>query len=361
MKILDLYIIRKYLSTFIFILLIIMMLAIVFDISENMDVFSKGQVSWGDIMKKYYLNFFFHYANLFSSFIAFLSVMFFTSMMARHTEIVPMLNSGISFNRYLRPYLIGASIIVAFSLYMQHMVIPSANKTRLEFERIHFQNGGNTVLKNFQRDLNENQIIYFNELQKPVSQIRRLWIINLHPETKRPVKSLTAATAKGDSTNNNWVLYDAEIRTFKDSLSQEYRQVKTLDTSFSFGIRDFNSSSTYAQQLNTPDLLKFIAKEKAAKSEHVTSHLLELHQRSSFPIATFILTIIAVCLTSNSSRKDTGVNVIIGLTCAVSYFFLIKITTVAALNIGFSAFWAVWTPNLLFAGIAFIIYKRAVR
>ncbi len=344
-----------------FILLLIMMLAIVFDMSENMDVFTEGKVPWSEIIWKYYLNFFFHYANLFSSFIVFLSVMFFTSMMARHTEIIPILNSGISFNRYLRPYLIAASVIVGLSLYLQHMVIPTANKTRLEFEGTYFQHGGSTVVKNFQRDLNANQVVYFNELQKPVSMVRRLWIINLDPETQRPLSTLTAAGATGDTTSNNWKLDNVQIRIFKDSIHQRYRQIKTLDTNFNFGIREFYSSPSYAQQLNTPDLLKFIEKEKKAKSEHLSSHLIELHQRSSFPVATYILTIIAVCLTSNSSRKDTGINVIIGLTCAVSYFFLIKITTVAALNIGFSPFWAVWSPNFIFAILGFVIYKRAVR
>lgn len=272
-----------------------------------------------------------------------------------------MLNSGISFNRYLRPFLIAASIVVGLSLYLQHMVIPAANKTRLEFESTYFQHGGGTVVKNFQRDLNANQVVYFNELQKPISKVRRLWIINLDPKTQRPISTLTASGATGDTTSNRWQLDDAEIRFFKDSLKQSYRKARYIDTSFNFGIREFYSSPSYAQQLNTPELLDFIEKEKKAKSEHLSSHLIELHQRSSFPVATYILTIIAVCLTSNSSRKDTGINVIIGLTCAVSYFFLIKITTVAALNIGFSPFWAVWSPNFIFAILGFVIYKRAVR
>lgn len=339
-------------------LVLVMSISIVFDISEKMENFINRKAPLQTIIFDYYVNFAIYYSNLFSALFIFLAVLLFTSRMAKNTEIVPILSSGISFNRFLRPYAIAATILVIFSLYMNHFIIPPSNKTRLEFEKTYTNH--TYVVQDLYKEADRGTLVFFKFYSTELGFLQDFWVTVRNPETGKIEHILHAEQAFGDSLENKWRLERFFIRSFnEDKESHKFRNGVRLDTTFNFNIKYFTEKPEIVSAMNYFELKEFIESEKERGAPNVAFYEVEMHQRTSYPIATYILTLIGVSLSSRKSRDGYGRPIVMGIGLILLYVFGMKMTTVAALNVGMNPLLAVWLPNIIFAVVAILIYRRA--
>lgn len=348
----DRYIIGKFLGTFFFIMALLMSIAMVFDFAEKVDDFINFGAPVSALIFDYYINFIFFYGNQFSFLIIFISVIFFTSQMARNNEIIAILSGGISFNRMLRPFMISASLLVILSVYLNHLVLPKANKVRLEFEEKYARNPLSLV--NVHREVEEGVIVYFNN-----NAYGYLDGFCMEKWDSGNLKSiLYAQRAYYDTLNAKWSLSYYMIRYLGDDKDSLLRGDKR-DTVFNFSPKDLGYRIEFASSMTTPELREFIRAEKAKGSSKVAFSEIELYQRTSYPVASYILTLIGVCVAGRKSRGGIGLNIALGMFMAVCYIFSMKVTTVAATNAGLNPSIAVWIPNVLFLLLTIPLYRSA--
>ncbi|MEJ6583865.1 MAG: LptF/LptG family permease [Crocinitomicaceae bacterium] len=357
LKIIDRYIIKKFLSTFFFMLGVIMVLAMVFDLSEKLGEFIDNKASLYDVVFQYYLNFILFYGNMFSSMIIFVSVIWFTAKMAQDTEIIPIWNSGRKFGRFVRPYLIAATILMIISLIFNHFIIPPSNKVRLQFEEKYYRVSISIV--DYHAEFPSNEIVYFSSYSADTDLINDFTVEKW--DGKGKLKGfIKAATARNIQGTHKWELYNYYERKVgypNDVIVEGAKK----DTSFQFDIGEMATRDNVAEAMNYFELKEFIERERQKGSSKVAMYEIELYQRTSYPFAAYVLTIIGIAVASRKKRGGVGINIAIGLGIIFIYIFAMKVTTVAAINLGFSASIAVWVPNFIFAGVAYILYKRAKR
>jgi len=353
-KKLDRYILRKFLSTFFFMLGVIMILAMVFDLSERLSEFISNKAPLSAIIVDYYVNFILFYSNMFSSMIIFVSVIWFTAKLAQDSEIIPMLYSGRPFNRFLRPYMIGATILMIISLVMNHLILPKANRDRLQFEETYYRE--TMAVSNYHAEYPGNQVVYFSTFYSDENILNDLVVEQWKADTlTRITKARTAVNKPG---TNQWTINDYYERIVNHP-NDRIIEGKKKDTLFQFRIEEMTQRENFVQGMDYSRLKAFIAREKQKGSSKVPMYEIEFYQRTSYPFAAYVLTIIGVSVSSRKKRGGIGVNIAIGLGIIFVYIFAMKVTTVAAINVGFTASIAVWVPNVLFGGIAYLLYRFA--
>ncbi len=353
LSIIDRFILRKFLTTFFFMLGIIMMFSMVFDISDKLSEFISNKAPISDIIFDYYLNFIFFYGNLFSSMIIFISVIWFTSKMAQTSEITALRFSGISIFRYYKPYFLGATFLMIISLIFNHFISPNANKKRIEFEEKYYNQ--ELKVKDYNADYPNNQSVNFSNYSNFEGKIHNFSLIRWN-EKKEVVYFLKARYAMNLSGTKNWQLFDY----YEKYISFPKGKLKfgsKKDTIFSFGIDEMENRINIAEMLTSSDLKKLISQEKLKGSKNVSLYQIEFHQRTSYPFAAYILTSLGFSVASRKKRGGMGINIAIGLGFVFIYIFTMKLITVASLNLGFPPILAVWTPNVLFGIIAFFFFR----
>lgn len=339
-------------------LILIMSISVVFDIAENLDRFLDQSATLKEIVFEHYVNFVLFYGNKFSGFIIFLAVIFFTSKMARDTEIVPILSGGISYFRFLKPYFIAASLLVVISLGMNHFIVPNANAKRLQFEEKY--NSKYFSVLNQHKEFGHGTSVYFKSYYETRTYIDDFWMTTRDPKTGKLISLLYAQQAFGDSTSNEWTLKRPFIRVFDGSdLKHKYYSAPLIDTTFNFTLEDFTRGKNAAMTLTTPELIEFIKSEEKTGSRNMAFHKIELHERTSFSVVTYVLVLIGVSISSRSGRNTLGINLVLGILVAILYFFANRFAVVGAYNAGFNPFWAVWVPNLIFLGIGVLLLRLA--
>ncbi|HLW29773.1 MAG TPA: LptF/LptG family permease [Brumimicrobium sp.] len=359
LKIIDRYIIKKYLVTFFFMLGVIMILAMVFDLAERLGEFIEKKAPVKAIIFDYYLNFIVYFGNLFSPLIVFVAVIWFTAKMAQNSEIIPMLNSGRPFRRILRPYMIGATILMLISLGLNHILLPESNKVRLKFEEDYYRNI-RTVADYF-AEFPGKKVVYFDSYRSDLDRALGFVMENRN-ENNELVSILKANQVINSDSTDNWRLTDYHIRYIgnpHDELVFSTTSGRYLDTVFPFKLSEMAQRATVVQTLGYTELKEFIQKEKDKGSANVAFYEIELYQRTSFPFATYVLTLIGMSVSSRKSRGGVGVNIAVGLLLAFIYIFAMKVTSVAAENVGFPSMVAVWIPNIIFAVLGLILYRLA--
>lgn len=355
-KLLDAYIIKKFLSTFFFALGLIILIAIVFDISEKIDDFLEKQAPLSSIIFDYYLNFIPYFANLFSPLFIFISVIFFTSKMASQTEIVAILSSGISFRRLLAPYMVVAAILAALSFYLNGWVIPHSNKTRLAFENTYIKNPYVLKSRNIHRQIHPGQFIYF-ESYNTLDNIGFRFTFE-HFEKGQLVSKLNAERLVWDSTDNHWRAETYTIRNL-DGMKETLTTGVSVDTTFDFGPEEFNQRDNNILTMDMNELNSHIEDKIMRGAEGLQFDEVEKYRRSSFPFATFILTLIGVSLSSRKVRGGIGLQIGAGILLSFTYIMFMQVSTTFATNGNFPALLAVWIPNFVYAIIAIYLMRNA--
>lgn len=370
LKIIDRYIIRKFLSTFFFMMGVIMLLAMVFDLSERLSEFITNQAPVSDIILNYYVNFLIFYGNTFSPMIIFISVIWFTAKMAQETEIIPLLNSGRPFIRIMRPYMIAATFLMIISFVLNHVVLPRANSSRLDFEQRFYRD--KLFIENYHAEFPGNQYVHFTNYIESANTVNEL-VVETFNDAGEQVSFLKARMAITMPGSNKWKLTDyyerrvtqpvevinalgeKELKFTGDEIIEGHEK----DTVFPFKIDEMAQRDNIAEAMVYTDLKKFIERERKKGNPNIPAYEIELYQRSSFPFATYVLTLIGVAVSSRKKRGGIGVNIAIGLGIVFIYIFAMKVTTVAAIKVGFPAIIAVWIPNMIFGVAAYLLYRLA--
>lgn len=337
-------------------MLLLMSISMVFDLSEKLNDFLLAGAPWDEIFLIYYSNFFIFYGFQFIYLINFISVIWFTSKMANNSEIVPILSSGISFGRLLRPYMISSAILVALTIFMTNYVLPDSNKSRLAFEAKYYRDFSSRG--NFRTKVTEDQIFYFKHYHGITGQVQNFQLQKFNAAGDSLEYILESNLATGDSSSNYWHFDRYELRTigpFHDELT--YGSV--TDTLLEFSLGDVIFKSNVVESMNSTELNEFIESEEKRGSEKVPIYLIEKYRRQATPFAIFILTVIGLSVSSKKARGGLGINISIGLGFAMLYIFSMQITTVAAMKVGFTPFLAVWLPNIIFGLVAVVMYRIA--
>ncbi|MBR3980028.1 MAG: LptF/LptG family permease [Bacteroidales bacterium] len=355
-KRLDWYIIKKFLGTFFLSMVLIMAIAIIFDFQEKYDDFISHKAPIKAIIFDYYLNFIPYYANMFSSMFVFISVIFFTSKMAANSEIIAMHAGGISFHRFLVPYMITAGFLAIISWALILYVIPESNKVRIDFEDKYVGNKYQNWEKNIHRQVRPGMFVYMDSYNVDSENAFRFAIEKF--EDGKLISKLTSDYARWDSTKNVWTVYNYFIRDLSGDVEKHIKGAR-LDTACYLEAKDLKMRDSYVEKMNIVALNEFIETQKLQGTDNIEKLMIEKHQRWALPFSTFILTLLGVCLSNKKKRGGTVINIVIGTTLCFTYILLLQVSTTFTLNLGFSPFISVWMPNFLYAIIAFFLYKKA--
>lgn len=356
MQKLDWYIIKKFLGTFFFSISLILLIVVVFDISEKVDDFIEKDAPLKAILLNYYLNFIPYFGNLFSPLFTFIAVIFFTSKMANNTEIIPILTSGISFNRFMRPYLLSATFLCILSFVLGNFIIPPANQNRLEFENQYFKNPYKNRDKDIHMQIEPGTFIYMESYNIQKNTGYKFSIEKF--ENGQLKKKLYSNYIKWDQENENWVIYNYLERTI-ENFYEHINKGQQKDTIINLKPQDFNFRLSTVETMNYFELNKFIDKEKMKGSKNLVYHQIEKHKRIAFPFATIILTIVGVAMASRKVKGGTGLHLGAGLLISFSYILFMQISTTFATNGDLSPILAVWIPNIIFTSLAVYLIKIA--
>ena len=359
LSIIDKYILKRYLATFFVMLLLFIPIGIMANLAEQIGKMIDNEVPLAEIVM-YYWNFTLVIGNLLFPIFLFLSVIFFTSKLANNTEIVAILSSGVSYGRFLRPYLIGASIIAIIMFFMNMFIVPPASVGYNEFKFKYLKKGKqDRVTTNIFNQLNESDYIYVSSFD-PARQIGDNFTMERFNEQNTLDFKISAA-------NIRWIEKDTVYRLTsyeKRKLGNGKEIVETkrrLDTIFDFKIDDLTPVSYIAETKNMFELEKFIEVQRKKGASNINSYVLVKYKRWALPIAAFILTIIAVAVSSVKRRGGMGVNLAFGIGVAFIYIFFDKVFGTLAEQSGFSPLWAVIIPNVMFGAIAFYLLQNAKR
>ena len=354
LKILDRYIIRNFLGTHIFAIVLLLAIVVMFDINEKLDTFIKAPLK--ATVFDYFLNFLPYFANQFSPLFTFIAVIFFTSKLAGNSEIIAMLSTGMSFNRLLRPYMFSAAIIAIATFMLSAYVIPPANVKRINYQNTYHKNKRVDYGSNIMLMVAPGQIAYMSRYDNTTKTGHR-FSLESFDEDKRLTSRLTAQTIKWD-TLYQWRIFDYVKRDFRDD--REYiEKGRQRDTSIAFEPRDFLISENDHEKMTSPQLNDYIEHQKARGVGNIKSFEVERERRFAMTAAAFILTVIGMTLSVKKQKGGMGVNIGIGLVLSFSYILFMTITQTFALSGLTSAFVAMWIPNVVYTIIALILYRRA--
>lgn len=352
-KLIDRYIISKFLGTYLFAIVLLLAIVVMFDINEKLDAFLKAPLD--KTLFDYFLNFLPYFANQFSPLFTFIAVIFFTSKLAENSEIIAMLSAGISFKRLLWPYMFSAAIIASVTFALDAWIIPPANVKRINYTNTYVKNKRVDYGANIMLMVAPGQIAYMNRYDNTTKTGVR-FSLEKFDEDKRLVSRLTAQTIHWD-TLYSWRVYDYVIRDIRGE-----REIITkgsqLDTMIPFEPRDFLISATDHQMLTTPALSQYIERQKERGVANIQSFQVEYHRRFAMTAAAFILTLIGLSLSSRKVKGGMGLNIGIGLVLSFSYILFMTITQTFAISGLTSPFVAMWIPNIVYTIIAIILYRR---
>ena len=356
MKILDWYILKKYLTTFITIQLLFVPIAIIVNLADNIDKILANEVPFNQVAE-YYFNFTIYFSSSLLPLFLFLSVIWFTSKLASDTEVIAFLSSGISFFRFLRPFLIGAFIIATITFLVGLFIVPNASKDFNEFSYKYLKGSRKSYdSKNIYRQISPNDFIYLSQFN-PKSNVGSNFTLE-HFENnilKYKIESSNIRYLPSDSLfrlSN----YSKRIIGEEDDILINKRK---LDTSFSFKLKDLLPIKYIAETLSYTELVSFIEQEKSRGSSNVGRYQLVKYKKWSIPFSVFVLTIIAFSVSSAKRRGGTGVNLAFGIVVAMVFVFFDKVFGVLAQQSDFSPFLAVWLPNILFSILAIYLLYHA--
>lgn len=357
--ILDWYIIKKFIGTYIYAILLIISIAIVFDFNENLSKFTQYHAPWRAIIFDYYANFIPYYSNLFSPLFVFIAVIFFTSKLAGNSEIIAMLAAGVSIKRLMRPYMLSCVVIAGLTFYLNSFVIPHGTVIRQNFETLYRNSKKNTSAEDIQLFVAKNTTAY---IQNYDDQYKRGYGFSLVKiKNKKIVSHLTAMEIQYDTiadSKYHWKLSNWKIRTLK-GLKEHIQSGTTKDTVLLMEPTDLVYSKGQQETFTSPELLDYISKQTSRGSGNVVQYEVEFHKRIAMSFSSFILTIIGLTLSSRKRKGGMGLSLGIGLALSFSYIMLQTVSATFAIQDNTPPMLAAWIPNIIFAIVAYFCYRHA--
>lgn len=356
---LDRYIIYKFLSTYIFLITIIVVIAVIFDFNEQIDKLTRSHAPMQKIIFDYYVNFIPYFANLFSPLFVFIAVIFFTSKLADNSEIIAMKSTGMSFRRLLRPYMVSAAIIALSSFLLGAYVIPQTSVERVNFYNRYIKKKSDiTSIDNVQMQVDTGVVAYITYFDNVT---KRGYGFSLDKFVdKKLVSHLTAQTITYDTLSErrcSWTLQQYQIRTLQGKREKLESGAK-LDTIIMMEPKDFFFVRNQQETMTLPQLNEFIDRQKLRGAAGISTFEVEYHKRFAAPFAAFILTLIGVTLSCEKRKGGMGASIGAGIALSFAYILFQTISATFAINAGWPPMLSVWIPNILFAIIAGVLYRR---
>lgn len=357
LKILDLYILRKFLGTYLMATILFLAVIAMFDITEKLDAFLTAPLK--ETVFDYFASFLPFFANQLSPLFVFISVIFFTTKMADNSEIIAILASGVSFKRLLLPYMIGATILAALTFAMSNYIIPPTNVDRIKYTNKYVRNKAVTSRSNVQLQVSPGVIAYMGRFEDnnktgysfSLDQYKGLELVSL----------LSARTAQYDTTRTyHWTLTDYQIHYF-DGEKERIVKGNKLDTTVTIEPKDFLIAANDQETLTTPQLQEYVEKQKQRGVGNIQAFEIEKEKRYASTLAAFILTLIGMSLSSKKVKGGMGINIGIGLVLSFSYILFSTITSTLAINDYTSAFVAMEIPNAIYLLIGILLFIRVSR
>lgn len=345
-----------FLGTFFYAIALILSIAIVFDISENLDEFISKDIPSKDIIFDYYLNFIPYFANLFSPLFTFIAVIYFTSKMAYNTEIIAILSSGVSYHRLMRPYLVSAFILAGFSFTLGNYIIPPANKVLNNFRHKYIDNNRVITERNIHRQIEPGVYIYMQSFN--ASNVGYRFTMEKF-EDARLIEKLSADNIRWDAETEKWVINNYWKRIIYEDY-EEFEKGYRLDTTLNMTPNDYKVIKNQMETYTTPALKKEISLMKM-RGVNTIEWEIEKHKRLSGPFSAFILTLIGVGLASRKIKGGLGLHLGLGLGLSFSYILFMQVSTVFAISGSAPPILAVWIPNIFYSLIALFVFRWAAR
>lgn len=356
---LDRYIIYKFLSTYVFLIAIVISIAVIFDVNEQLDKFTRSHAPLDKIIFDYYVNFIPYFANLFSPLFVFIAVIFFTSKLADNSEIIAMKSTGWSFRRLLRPYMVSAAIIALTSFLLGAYVIPQTSVARVNFKNRYIKKRTDvTTIDNIQMQVDTGVVAYITHFDN-TSKSGYGFSLDKFVD-KKLVSHLTAQQIQYDTLSDrrfSWTLRQYKIRTLK-GMREHLESGAQLDTIIMMEPKDFFYVNGQQETMTLSELDEFIDRQRLRGAAGVTTYEVEYHKRFATPFAAFILTLIGVSLSCEKRKGGMGTSLGVGFALSFAYILFQTVSSTFAINAGWPSMLSVWIPNILFALIAFVLYKR---
>lgn len=360
-SLLDWYIIKKFIGTYIYSILLIISIAIVFDFNENLSKFTQYHAPWRAIIFDYYANFIPYYSNLFSPLFVFIAVIFFTSKLAGNSEIIAMFAAGVSFKRLMRPYMISCVLIAITTFYLNSFVIPHGTVIRQNFEALYRNSKKNTAAENVQLQVGKGVVAYIQHYDNKTKRGFGFCLDKF--QDKKLISHMTATEVHYDTIADSkfhWKAINWKIRTLK-GLKEHIESGAEKDTMILMEPTDLVYSKGQQETFTSPELLDYVSKQTSRGSANVVQYEVEFHKRIAMSFSSFILTIIGLSLSSRKRKGGMGMYLGIGLALSFGYILLQTISSTFAINADTPPMLAAWIPNLIFSVIAYFCYRNAPR
>ncbi len=355
LTILDIYIIKKFLGSFLTVIALIIVIVVVVDVAENIQGFLDNKVPVKDIIIGYYFNFIPYFVNLFSPLFTFVAVIYFTSKLSRNSEIIAMLNSGMSFYRLMMPYIISAIFIGLLSFYLTNFLIPKTQQGLMEYKEKYMSRQVRSKDIDNHIKIGQNTYAYVHYWDNANNLGYNFWYESMDDNGVR--YKLRSQTISWDSTKGSWTLNNYVERSF-NGVEETMESGNKKDTSLKIHVEDFVWVKEGYIMMNYSEIRKFIKEEKEKGSVDIRNYEFEKHRRIAFPFATIILSVIGLCVSSRKSRQGVGLHLLLGLLITFSFIMLLQISQVFAIYGGFSPAWAAWTPNIIYTVLCFFLVKQ---
>jgi lipopolysaccharide export system permease protein len=355
-KLIDWYIIKKYLGTFLFTMAIFTVVIIIFDVSEKLDDFLKHEAPLSKIIFQYYAGFIPFYLNFLSPLINFIAVIFFTAKMADQTEIVPILSGGVSFNRFLWPYFISSFLIFFVTLIFNLFIIPETNKLRVNFENQYVNPKEDETKMYTHMQLDKNTYVYIENFDNK-SKIGYKFSLEKFKGDQLTEK-LVAERISWDSLKRHWKINNFSVRKI-NGLKEKMTYGTEKDTVLDMRPADFEVYDNLFEAMNMKEINNRLEKEKIRGTGLTVNLELERNKRFVYPLSAFILTLMGVSLSSRKVRGGIGLPLGIGIFLSFAYILSIQFSNMFALKGGLPPIVAVFIPNIIFGSLGVYLLMKA--
>jgi lipopolysaccharide export system permease protein len=359
LRILDLYIIKKFLGTFFYSISLLTIIIIVFDISENIDEFIEHQAPAEKIIFQHYLRFIPYFVNMFSYLFTFIAVIFFTSKLAMNTEIIAILSAGISFNRLLYPYLLSAFFLTVISFWLANFIIPNANVVRREFKDKYIENLTKSKDRHIHLQITPGTFAYTESFNVTSNTAQKFALEEFDPENGMVFK-LNSERMSYDSATGRWKIFNYYIREIENE-REILRKGAQLDTLINLKPSDLFIKKEDFEVMNYWEIREYIADQRMKGNPRIEDYEVEKHKRIAFPFATLVMTIIGVSLSSRKVRGGIGLHLGVGIGLAFLFVLIMQISTVFATAGNISPLIAAWIPNIFFGITGIYLYLMRIK
>ncbi|AMM50336.1 permease [Rufibacter sp. DG15C] len=358
MKLLDKYILKKFLTTFVFVVIILMAVICVIDFVEKNDDFIQNNLSARTIIFDYYINMIPFYANLLSPITVFIATVFVTAKLASHTEIVAILSSGVSFKRMLVPYIIGSVVIGIFIFFFSAYVIPNANKTRVAFEIKYVKNPYTYEGRNVHFRIGPETYAYLESYNNHANVGYKFTLETI--KKQELVRKLASESIRWDSTKQKWHMDAYTLRTFNGD-KETVTTGGPVDTTLNMLPKDFASTYRMRETLTMAELDDVIKEKQMRGATDIAEFMTEKYERYSYPFAITVLTVIGVILSSRKVRGGVGFQIALGFILAFIFIIFVMMSRSLAQVGGIPPQLAAWIPLAVFSVIGVVLYKTVPR